>query len=76
MTTRVTIEIDHQCCVGSSVCLTLAPAVFTLNTDSQAAVLNPAGAPVADVLEAAEGCPTMAIKVVDADSGAVLFPPP
>ncbi len=37
-------------------------------------VLDPAGDPLETVLEAAEGCPTMAITVFEADTGEQLFP--
>ena len=38
------IEVDPGCCVGSSVCLNLAPAVFQLNAEGQASVRDAGGA--------------------------------
>ena len=72
----VVIEVDPGCCVGSSVCLSLAPAVFQLNAEGQASVRDAGGASLDAILEAAEGCPTMAIRVRDAVTGDSLFPLP
>jgi ferredoxin len=49
--------VDHGACVGNGTCLTIAPGVFVHNADRQSEVADPAGDPVAKVLEAAENCP-------------------
>ncbi len=74
MRALVVIEIDRDACVGSSVCVALAGEVFRLDSTGVSAVKNPAGASVADILEAAEGCPTMAITVRNVETGGVVFP--
>lgn len=71
---RLRIEVDYHRCVGSSICMLTAPRTFTLNQNGQSAVIDPEGDPLETVLEAAEGCPTMAITVFDADTGEQLFP--
>lgn len=71
---RLRIEVDYHRCVGSSICVLTAPRTFTLNPNGQSAVTDPEGDPLETVLEAAEGCPTMAITVFDADTGEQLFP--
>ncbi len=71
---RLRIEVDYHRCVGSSICVLTAPNTFALNPDGQSAVTDPEGDGLDKVLEAAEGCPTMAITVFDADSGEQLFP--
>jgi len=71
---RLRIEVDYHRCVGSSICVLTAARTFALNQQGQSAVLDPAGDPLETVLEAAEGCPTMAISVFDADTGERLFP--
>jgi len=75
MTVPLLIEIDPDACVGSSVCVALTPDVFQLDSKGISTVVDPAGATLAEVLEAAEGCPTMAIRVRRADTGETLFPP-
>lgn len=71
---RLRVEVDYHRCVGSSICVLTAPRTFTLNEQGQSAVLDPVGDAPETVLEAAEGCPTMAITVFDADTGEQLFP--
>jgi len=71
---RLRVEVDYHRCVGSSICVLTAPRTFALNEHGQSTVTDPEGDPVETVLEAAEGCPTMAITVFDADTGEQLFP--
>ncbi len=71
---RLRIEVDPERCVGNAMCLALAPGVFAHNESRQSEVRDPEGGSRDDILEAAENCPTGAIRVRDADTGARLFP--
>lgn len=75
MAPSLRIVVDHTRCVGNAQCVTLAPAVFRHNANVQSEVADPAGAPVDVVLKAARLCPTSAIRVEDAATGTLLFPP-
>jgi len=75
MTVPLVIEIDREACVGSSVCVALTNDVFQLDSSGISTVIDPAGASLGEILEAAEGCPTTAIRVRRADTGEVIFPP-
>ena len=68
------IEVDHDRCVGMGMCLTLAVGVFRHNEQRQSEVVDPGADSVEAILEAAENCPTAAIRVEDATTGEVLFP--
>ena len=74
MARTLKISIDHNLCVGSGTCLTVAPKVFAHNRDRQSEVIDPAGDTEANILEAAENCPVNAIRVEDAETGERLFP--
>jgi ferredoxin len=74
MQRKLKVSVDHNRCVGNGTCLTLAPHVFAHNQDRQSIVIDPAGDPEAQVLEAAENCPVSAITVVDSETGEQLFP--
>ena len=74
MARKLRISVDHNVCVGNSMCETLAPKVFVLNDDRQSEAVNPDGDTEENTLEAAENCPVSAIKVVDAETGETLFP--
>ena len=74
MARKLRISVDHNVCVGNSMCETLAPKVFVLNDDRQSEAVNPDGDTEENILEAAENCPVSAITVVDAETGETLFP--
>lgn len=63
------IYVDHDRCVGNGMCLTLAPGVFAHNARRQSEVVDPEGDAVADIIVAAENCPTAAIRLSDAATG-------
>ncbi len=66
--------VDHDKCVGSTMCVQITPKVFALNENRQSTVANPDGDTAARVREAAEQCPVSAIVLEDAETGKRLFP--
>jgi ferredoxin len=66
---KITVTVDHDVCVGNASCVAIAPAVFVLDENRQSIVVDPGGAALEDVLEAADDCPVSAITVVDALTG-------
>lgn len=69
---RIRINVDRALCIGSGDCVDTAPGVFELDSEDKAVVIDPDGAPVDDVLEAAQNCPVTAIFVAGEDGD--LFP--
>ncbi len=70
------IWVDHDKCVGSTMCVHTAPSVFALDEEGQSIVVDPAGEAEETIVDAAEQCPMMAITVDDAETGTRLFPEP
>lgn len=68
------ITVDHDRCVGSTMCVQIAGAVFVLDASGQSVVEDPTGADTATIVDAASQCPMEAIEVVDSDTGEALFP--
>jgi ferredoxin len=64
---RIAIEVDRDLCIGSGDCVDTAPAVFELDDDGKAVVLDPDGASVDEVVDAAANCPVTAIFVMGED---------
>ena len=64
---RVHIEVDRSLCIGSGDCVDTAPDVFQLDDEDKAVVVDPDGAPLDDILEAAQNCPVTAIFVIGED---------
>jgi ferredoxin len=65
MTPAIRVEVDPDKCVGSRICVAIAPKVFVLDDNGQATVADPAGDTVETIRAAAEGCPVSAITVED-----------
>ena len=59
----VRIEVDYDRCVGSRICVAVAPKVFALDENGQALVVDPSGDTLEAIHAAAEGCPVSAITV-------------
>jgi ferredoxin len=57
------IRVDPEACIGSAMCVQIAEAVFELDDDGIARVIDPNGAPLADLREAERACPTAAIEL-------------
>ncbi len=62
--------IDDGACAGHGDCVAIAPGVFELE---DVAVVAGSG-PDDLILAAAEACPSLAITVVDEDTGEQVFP--
>jgi ferredoxin len=70
---RVAIEVDRALCYGFGDCVDTVPAVFALDEEDTAIVLDPDAAPLDDVVEAAQNCPVDAIIILDED-GQQIYP--
>ena len=74
MASRYRITVDRAACLGSGLCTGVAPNHFMLDAE----YISRPREDVVDadevVVDAAECCPTEAITVVDADTGAPVAP--
>jgi ferredoxin len=68
------IEIDREACVGDGLCVDEAPETFEMDDEDIAVVINPEGDDPEDILGAAEACPSDAIILYDAETGAKVWP--
>ena len=59
----MTVDVDKERCVGSATCVIVAPAAFTLDEHDRAEPTAAAGADLAALRQAAELCPTAAIRI-------------
>jgi ferredoxin len=69
----VKIVIDRQKCIGAANCVGIAPKTFQLDKEKKVALLDAGAHDDGTLFEAAESCPTEAIRILD-DSGEQLFP--
>ena len=72
------VDVDKSLCIGCCSCEIIAPDVFQINKNSKlnpkSSVINSKGAGVNLIMNAAETCPTKAIKVENTDTKETLFP--
>jgi len=72
------VDVDKTLCIGCCSCEIIAPDVFLINRNSKynpkSSVINPKGAGVNKIMNAAETCPTKAIIVENIDTKERLFP--
>ena len=65
-------RIDARACAGHGDCVHVAPQAFALGDDDVAMAIG--SAPLEQMIEAAEACPSVAISIVDSDTGEQLYP--
>lgn len=63
-------QIDEDACAGHGDCVDLAPAVFALNDVAHVIGEGPPDL----IMKAAEACPSVAISVIDQDTGEQVYP--
>jgi ferredoxin len=64
---KIEITVDRGLCIGSGDCVDTAPDVFQLDDEDKAVVVDPDGAAVDDVIQAAGNCPVSAIFITGED---------
>lgn len=65
------VEVDRDLCIGAAPCVTVAPAVFQLDEENKAVILDEKGADDETILLAAQSCPTQAIILYDEDGNQI-----
>jgi len=73
-TRRLLVRIDRTKCVGSRMCIQVAPETFTLDASRLPQVADPPRSDVADLVDAVNQCPMAAISIVDAATGRAVNP--
>lgn len=69
-----TMRIDRDLCIGAATCVAIAPRAWALDDEAKAVILDTAAEETDETLmEAAKGCPVMAIFITD-ENGKQLFP--
>ncbi len=67
---RYVPQVDENACAAHGDCVELAPQVFALNDTAHVIGEGPPDL----IMAAAETCPSVAINVVDADTGEQVYP--
>ncbi len=67
---RYVPQVDENACAAHGDCVELAPQVFALNDTAHVIGEGPPDL----IMAAAETCPSVAISVIDADTGEQVYP--
>lgn len=68
MAGKARVTVDHDKCVGTTICVLTVPKVFALDEEGQAIVIDPDGDTLVRLRYAEEQCPQSAI-MVEEDGG-------
>ena len=66
---RWKISVDKSLCIGSAMCIAIAPDRFVLDKQQRSGPAEAETDPDELVRDAAASCPSEAISLVDADTG-------
>jgi ferredoxin len=71
---RFTMRIDQSLCIGAATCVAIAPKGWALDEAAKAYILETAEEETDEaLLEAAKGCPVLAIFITD-ETGKQVYP--
>ena len=74
----LSVDVDKSLCIACCSCETIAPNVFIIDRakmiNPKSQVYNQYGASEEKIMDAAETCPTKAIKVNERESGRKVYP--
>ncbi len=68
------IKIVKSDCIGAATCVAISPSVFKLGEDKKAFIIEGSSDDEANILTAAQSCPTCAIVITDAETGKKVWP--
>ena len=75
---NIFVDVDKSLCIGCCSCETIAPEVFEINkqtrSNPKSSVINQKGAGINKIMNAAQTCPTKAIRVDNIDTKERIFP--
>lgn len=70
----LTMRIDRGLCIGAATCVAIAPKAWAMDDEAKAIILDTADEESDEnLIEAARGCPTLAIFITD-ETGKQVFP--
>jgi ferredoxin len=72
--TKYKVVVDRDKCIGAGSCVDLARLTFRLDEEGKSSLIDQDGNSDEEKLLAAQSCPNMAIKVINTETGEVVWP--
>ncbi len=68
------VKVIRSACIGAATCVAVSPQVFQLDQENKAVIPEGAADAEANILMAAQSCPTKAIVIIDTETGQQVWP--
>jgi len=68
------VQVVRDLCIGAASCIAVSPAVFQLDGENKAVIIEGGTDEAANILMAAQSCPTKAIVITDAETDKQVWP--
>ncbi|MFC1751506.1 ferredoxin [Pseudomonadota bacterium] len=68
------VQVVRKDCIGAATCVAVSPNVFEMDGENIAVIKEGASDTPENIVAAAQGCPTKAIVVKDANTGEQVWP--
>jgi ferredoxin len=71
---KYNVKVIRSACISAASCVAVSPNVFELDGENLAVIKDGSEDTPENIVMAAQSCPTKAIEVYDAESGAKVWP--
>jgi len=68
------VKVVRNLCISAATCVAVSPNVFELDSEQKAIIKDMAADDEANILLAAQACPTKAIIIIDTETGNQVWP--
>jgi len=72
--TKYQVKVINDKCIGAASCVAIAEATFKLNEQNIADIIDQDGNVDEEKMLAAQSCPTMAVEVINIETGEKIWP--
>jgi ferredoxin len=68
------VKVIRDACISAGSCIAVSPEVFQFDAENKAVIVDNAQDEEANILMAAQTCPTKAIVITDTETGQQIWP--
>ena len=68
------VKVVRNLCIGATTCVAVSPLTFVMDAENKSVIKEGSTDTEANILLAAQSCPTKAIVIVDTETGKQVWP--